>query len=138
MSKIENFSDGRLRNLTQKGPSDVRLRNLTQKGLGRPKGIPNKTTRQLKEAILLAAERAGDEEGVVGYLHRQAIANPVAFMGLLGKVLPLQTTGEGGGPLEIRWLPPQERPGAAAPPANGLRSPVAAKVVWPGPADGPQ
>jgi hypothetical protein len=110
MSKIEMFSDGRLKSLTQKGPSDVRLKNLTQKGLGRPKGIPNKTTRQLKEAILLAAERAGDKEGVVGYLHRQAITNPVAFMGLLSKVLPLQTTGEGGGPLEIRWLPPQEPP----------------------------
>jgi hypothetical protein len=75
--------------------------------LGRPKGIPNKTTRQLKEAILLAAERAGDEEGVVGYLHRQAIANPVAFM---GKVLPLQVAGDAGGPLEVRWLPPQEPP----------------------------
>ena len=46
----------------------MRLKNLTQKGMGRPKGDPNKTTRQLKEAILLAAERTGDEEGVVGSL----------------------------------------------------------------------
>jgi hypothetical protein len=51
-----------------------------------------------------------DEGGLVGYLEKQAVSNPVAFMGLLGKVLPLQTTGEGGGPLEIRWLPPQEPP----------------------------
>ena len=70
----------------------------------------------------MAAENA-DEEGLVGYLSKQAIANPVAFMGLLGKVLPLQTTGGGGGPLEIRWLPPQEPPRAAARPANGFTEP---------------
>ena len=46
----------------------------------------------------------------MGYLHRQAIANPVAFMGLLGKVLPLQMTGGTEGPLEVRWLPAQEPP----------------------------
>jgi hypothetical protein len=34
----------------------------------------------------------------------------MAFMGLLGKVLPLQMTGGTGGPLEVRWLPPQEPP----------------------------
>jgi hypothetical protein len=57
----------------------------------------------------MAAEDA-DEEGLVGYLRHQAIANPVAFMALLGKVLPLQLTGQVSGPLEVRWLPPQEPP----------------------------
>ena len=52
----------------------------------------------------MAADDA-DEEGLVGYLSRQAIANPVAFMALLGKVLPMQLTGQGSGPLEVRWLP---------------------------------
>jgi hypothetical protein len=42
------------------------------------------------------------EAGLVGYLEKQALTNPVAFMGLSGKVLPMQTTGEGGGPLEMR------------------------------------
>jgi len=46
----------------------------------------------------------------VGYLEKQALTNPVAFMGLLGKVLPLQLASQGGGPLEIRWLPPEEPP----------------------------
>src|SRR5215204_5717630 len=101
MSKIETSSHVRLKNLTQKGSSDIRLKNLTQKGMGRPKGVPNKTTRALKEAILLAADQA-DMDGVVGYLRRQAITNPVAFMGLLGKVLPLQMAGRDEGPLEIR------------------------------------
>ena len=57
---------------------------------GRNKGTMNKTTALLKDAILTAAEQAGDKDGMVGYLVRQANENPVAFMGLMGKVLPLQ------------------------------------------------
>lgn len=68
---------------------------------GRPKGVPNKTTALLKDAILKAAEAAGDEEGIVGYLTTQAKANPGPFMALLGKVLPMQVTGEDGGPLQV-------------------------------------
>ena len=64
-------------------------------GPGRPKGSPNKRTALLKDAILQAAEKAGDEEGMVGYLKKQAKDNPTAFMGLLGKVLPMQVQGSG-------------------------------------------
>jgi len=59
-------------------------------GPGRHKGVPNKTTTQLKEALLLAATQAGGEDGLVGYLLKQAKENPGPFMALLGKVLPLQ------------------------------------------------
>tara|TARA_R100001143_G_C3342737_1_gene125171 strand:- start:722 stop:970 length:249 start_codon:yes stop_codon:yes gene_type:complete len=42
----------------------------------------------------MAVECAGDElkpgSGLVGYLQHQAIENPVAMLGLIGKVLPLQ------------------------------------------------
>jgi hypothetical protein len=62
---------------------------------GRKKGTPNKTTALLKDAILEAAQKAGDQEGMVGYLHKQATSNPTAFLGLLGKVLPMQVQGEG-------------------------------------------
>ncbi len=71
-------------------------------GMGRKKGVPNKTTALLKDAILQAAERAGDKEGLVGYLQTQAIENPGPFMALLGKVLPMQVTGADGGPIEGR------------------------------------
>lgn len=54
---------------------------------GRKKGVPNKVTGQLREMILLAAETA-HPEGTLGYLREQATENPVAFMTLLGKVLP--------------------------------------------------
>ena len=67
---------------------------------GRQKGTPNKTTALLKDAILQAAE-ASHTEGMIGYLTQQATANPTAFMTLLGKVLPMQVTGEDGGAVQI-------------------------------------
>jgi hypothetical protein len=50
---------------------------------GRPKGAQNKTTTVLKDAILAAAEQAGDEAGLVGYLRNMATTNPSAFLSLL-------------------------------------------------------
>lgn len=71
---------------------------------GRQKGTPNKTTALLKDAILKAAEAAGNkvgDEGMVSYLTHQASENPGPFLSLLGKVLPMQVTGEDGGPVHI-------------------------------------
>lgn len=68
-------------------------------GKGRPKGSVNKATKELKDMILQALDGAGGVE----YL--QARANDpktaAAFLGLVGKVLPMQVTGEGGGPLVV-------------------------------------
>ena len=70
-------------------------------GNGRPKGSVNKTTALLKDAILRAADDAGGKEGLVGYLTTQAKENPGPFLSLLGKVLPMQVTGEDGAPVRI-------------------------------------
>lgn len=73
-------------------------------GPGRPKGSQNKTTAILKDAILQAAEAAGNKvgsEGMVSYLTDQADKNPAAFMTLLGKVLPMQVTGDADNPLAV-------------------------------------
>ncbi|WP_175869566.1 hypothetical protein [Bartonella gabonensis] len=73
-------------------------------GQGRVKGVPNKTTRLLKEAIIKAAELAGNKygkEGLISYLEKQAIKCPAAYLALLGKVLPLQVTGENGGAIKM-------------------------------------
>jgi len=69
-------------------------------GPGRPKGVPNRTTTLLKDAILKAATDAGNGD-MAAYLQQQAIENPGPFMALLGKVLPMQVTGEGGGPVQV-------------------------------------
>lgn len=66
---------------------------------GRQKGTPNKTTALLKDAILKAADDAGGEGGLVGYLTLQASENPAAFMTLLGKVLPMQIAGDADNPI---------------------------------------
>lgn len=74
---------------------------LKKAGPGRPKGSPNKTTATLKEAIILAAEAVGQDgagkDGLVGYLTHVAKTDVKAFTPLLGKVLPMQVTGEDGG-----------------------------------------
>jgi hypothetical protein len=75
--------------------------NKPPKGKGRPKGAKNKTTALLKDAVLLAAGNAGAEDGLVGYLTSQARLNPGPFMALLGKVLPMQITGENGAPIQL-------------------------------------
>lgn len=66
-------------------------------GGGSRKGRPNKTTGAIKDMIT----KALDGVGGVAYLKRQAEANPAAFMTLVGKVLPLQLTGEDGGPIKV-------------------------------------
>jgi hypothetical protein len=69
-------------------------------GKGRVAGIPNKITRDVKEMILGALSGVGGQK----YLEEQAIANPNAFMVLVGKVLPLQVSGEGGGPMILKLI----------------------------------
>lgn len=74
---------------------------LDRSKTGRAKGTPNKTTALLKDAILQAATDAGDVGGLVGYLKKQALANPGPFMALLGKVLPTQVSGDSENPLSV-------------------------------------
>jgi hypothetical protein len=73
-------------------------------GAGRPPGSLNKTTIQLREAILGALEAAGGREGSVGYLRRLAIENSSAFASLFGKVLPTTLAAASESDGEIRQL----------------------------------
>jgi len=72
---------------------------------GRKKGTPNGTTRVLKTAILMAAERVGEDGygklGLLGYLKRIAREEPKSFCALLGRVLPLQIQGDPQKPLRM-------------------------------------
>lgn len=73
--------------------------NLPGPGPGRPKGVPNKVTKELKSMILEALDNAGGVE----YLERRANdpKTAAAFLGLVGKVLPMQVTGADDGPLKV-------------------------------------
>lgn len=57
---------------------------------GRPKGSGNKFTNDIKAMILAALDEAGGKD----YLVRQSTENPIAFMGLLGKILPTQINAD--------------------------------------------
>lgn len=70
------------------------------RGKGRKRGVPNKVTGALKDMILGALDRAGG----VDYLEKQADENPVAFMTLVGKVLPLQVNAKVDGEVSYRII----------------------------------
>ena len=59
--------------------------------------MPNKLTGDVKAMVVGALAGVGGTE----YLMRQAEENPNAFLSLVGRVMPLQVTGEGGGALRI-------------------------------------
>jgi hypothetical protein len=84
---------------------------------GRQKGTPNQTTRELKEALFLAAEKSKHSrgEGLVGYLTAVANTRMDLYCAMLGRMIPLQAKVEAesavhhivqGKPLEM--MTPQE------------------------------
>lgn len=84
-------------------PFDPR-QNL-RKGGGRPKGVPNKTTTAIKDMITQALDKAGG----VDYLVKQAEENPGPFLALVGKVLPLQVTGDKDNPVALVTMLPSDK-----------------------------
>ena len=79
-----------------------------REGAGRKPGIPNKYNADIKGMVLTALHDVGGAQ----YLARQAEQNPVAFMGLVGKVLPLQLAGHDGQRLvvDFRWADAEPAP----------------------------
>lgn len=92
-------------------------------GAGRRPGQLNRFTTVLKVAILNAGERAGFPKikgkkiqpgpgGLESYLVWLALYEPKSYATLLGRVLPMQITGDGGGP--VRVIDEAMSPAAAA------------------------
>jgi hypothetical protein len=67
-------------------------------GAGRPKGSLDKGNALIREMIVEALDGVGG----VQYLQDVAKSHPPAFLSLIGKVMPVQLAGDGGGPVVQR------------------------------------
>ena len=81
----------------EKVTKNVSRRKPPEKG-GSRKGIPNKNTKAIKDMILAALDGAGGVDYLIERAHDPKTAS--AFLGLVGRVLPMQVTGEDGGPVK--------------------------------------
>jgi hypothetical protein len=70
-------------------------------GMGRPAGVPNKTTRAAKEAIAIAAEKLGGADRLVEWAQSDPVNERVFWGTIYPKLLPLQVSGEGGGDIGL-------------------------------------
>jgi hypothetical protein len=67
---------------------------------GRQKGTPNKVTVAVKDAIAAAADGLGGTDRLIAWAQEDPTNERVFWGQIYPKLLPLQLTGEGGGPLQ--------------------------------------
>jgi hypothetical protein len=82
--------------MSEKQTNNSSGRGGARPGAGRPKGSLDKGNALIREMIVQAL----DEVGGVEYLKTTAASHPTAFLALIGKVMPVQVSGPGGGPIE--------------------------------------
>ncbi len=68
---------------------------------GKPKGALSKTTKMAKEAIALAAEGLGGAERLQSWAQEDPKNEAAFWTTIYPKLLPLQLSGEGGGPVKL-------------------------------------
>lgn len=68
---------------------------------GKPKGATSKTTRTAKEAIAIAADKLGGADRLVAWAQEDPLNERAFWSSIYPKLLPLQVTGEDGGPVQI-------------------------------------
>lgn len=68
-----------------------------ERPVGRQKGTQNKVNADVKSMILGALSEGGGQDWLV----KQMTANPIAFMSLIGRVLPLTIAGDPTAPISI-------------------------------------
>lgn len=90
-------------------PSNLKTDNKgkPKAGPGRPKGSPNKVNKAAKDAIAEAAESLGGVDRLVAWAKEDPLNERSFWSSIYPKLLPLQVSGEGGGPIlfqEVRRL----------------------------------
>jgi hypothetical protein len=85
---------------TANKPGLGRYGNLPGPGPGRPKGVPNKFTGELKEAIL-AGVNGSHKLGVSGFVLKLSLDTPTSAAALLGRLIPVSMVGTQGGRIEV-------------------------------------
>ena len=65
-------------------------------GPGRPKGVPNKMTMAVKDAIAQAAEQLGGVNRLVEWAREDPLNERAFWSSIYTKLLPLQVTGANG------------------------------------------
>lgn len=92
----------------KRGTNPNSLANLTARG--RPPGTPNKVNKTIREAVLEAVQPGMcHPDGLKGWLIDRAhggIEDRKVFAAVISRVIPIEITGEGGGPVKIDlgWL----------------------------------
>jgi hypothetical protein len=76
--------------------------NRGNAGKGRPKGAKNKTTTIAKEAIAQVADNLGGAARLTAWAQENADNEKAFWVSIYPKLLPLQVTGENGGPVQIQ------------------------------------
>ncbi len=84
--------------VSEKQPKKPTGKGGVRPGSGRPKGSLDKGNALSREMAVEALNGVGGVE----YLKRVALSHPVAFLSLIGKVMPVQVEGAGGGPVITR------------------------------------
>lgn len=93
-----------------KAPNRTTFEPGHKKRGGRKKGSENKLSASVKECILTAIERYGQDgkgkEGMIGYFF-SLCSDKVLMTRLVEKILPMQVTGKDGGAIQVFTLPPE-------------------------------
>lgn len=76
---------------------------------GKPKGAVTKTTAQIKDMILTALSDAGGSQYLLERAKDPRTAS--AFLGLVGKVLPMQVIGDADNPIAHSFTISFKKPG---------------------------
>ena len=69
---------------------------------GKPVGAVTKTGKLAREAIALAAEKLGGVDRLVSWAQEDPSNERAFWATIYPKLIPVQLTGEGGGPIEFR------------------------------------